>query len=55
MWLIKWLKTLFKSNRLSCDYCINRNCVSNNSICSVCIDNDKYEFDEGAVKDGNGD
>ena len=36
---------LFKSNYLSCDYCVNRNCVSNNSVCSECYDNDKYECD----------
>lgn len=34
------------NSRLSCDYCINRNCVSNNSICSICFDHNKFEFDE---------
>jgi len=53
MWIIRFLKNLFKNNGPSCDYCINRNCVSNNSICYECIDGDKYEFDEEAYNGNN--
>ena len=55
MGIIKWLKTLFKSNYLSCDYCVNRNCVSNNSVCSECYDNGKYECDDERLDNGNDD
>lgn len=38
-----------------CETCVNRHCVSNNSICNFCENNSEYEYDTDIEKNVKGD
>jgi hypothetical protein len=35
-----------------CETCVNRHCISNDSICNYCEHNSKYEYDTDIEKNG---